>query len=122
MPRRQVDVRHKVSGEPGETYPLVLRSTQRLGHLASTRRLAVSGLNPGRDIGAPIAQLDRASDYGSEGWGFDSLWAHPQSLLELRRGDDERTGRRQGTETPSGFEELVARKGLIAGVSHPLSV
>src|SRR5262249_1271121 len=25
---------------------------------------------------APIAQLDRASDYGSGGWGFDSLWAH----------------------------------------------
>ena len=23
----------------------------------------------------PIAQLDRASDYGSEGWGFDSSWA-----------------------------------------------
>ena len=25
---------------------------------------------------APIAQLDRASDYGSEGWGFDSSWAY----------------------------------------------
>ncbi len=25
---------------------------------------------------APIAQLDRASAYGAEGWGFDSLWAH----------------------------------------------
>ena len=24
---------------------------------------------------APIAQLDRASDYGSEGWGFESSWA-----------------------------------------------
>ena len=24
---------------------------------------------------APLAQLDRASDYGSEGWGFDSLKA-----------------------------------------------
>ena len=23
---------------------------------------------------APVAQLDRASDYGSEGLGFDSLW------------------------------------------------
>jgi hypothetical protein len=22
---------------------------------------------------APVAQLDRASDFGSEGWGFDSL-------------------------------------------------
>src|SRR5256885_1558145 len=26
--------------------------------------------------GAPVAQLDRASDYGSEGWGFESLSAH----------------------------------------------
>jgi hypothetical protein len=25
--------------------------------------------------GALIAQLDRASDYGSEGWGFESLSA-----------------------------------------------
>ncbi len=25
---------------------------------------------------APIAQLDRASDYGSGGWGFKSSWAH----------------------------------------------
>ena len=24
-------------------------------------------------LGAPVAQLDRASDYGSEGLGFDSL-------------------------------------------------
>lgn len=25
---------------------------------------------------APMAQLDRAVDYGSTGWGFESLWAH----------------------------------------------
>ena len=25
---------------------------------------------------APIAQSDRASDFGSEGWEFESLWAH----------------------------------------------
>ena len=25
---------------------------------------------------APIAQLDRASVYGTEGLGFESLWAH----------------------------------------------
>ena len=29
---------------------------------------------------APVAQLDRASDFGSEGWGFKSLQAH-QSIL-----------------------------------------
>ncbi len=26
-------------------------------------------------VDAPIAQLDRASDYGSEGCGFDLCWA-----------------------------------------------
>ena len=30
---------------------------------------------------APIAQLDRASDYGSEGWAFESLWVY--SFLQL---------------------------------------
>ena len=30
---------------------------------------------------APIAQLDRASDYGSGGWGFNSLWAHQLQSL-----------------------------------------
>src|SRR6476620_2593727 len=34
----------------------------------SSRRLYV------RD--APVAQSDRASDFGSEGWGFESLRAH----------------------------------------------
>ena len=29
---------------------------------------------------APIAQLDRASAYEAEGWGFDSLWAHQVAL------------------------------------------
>ena len=28
---------------------------------------------------APIAQLDRASDYESEGWGFESLLVHQTS-------------------------------------------
>jgi hypothetical protein len=25
---------------------------------------------------APVAQLDRVPDYGSDGWGFESLQAH----------------------------------------------
>src|SRR5690606_34352019 len=33
---------------------------------------------------APIAQLDRASVYGTEGQGFESLWAH-QSKFPLNR-------------------------------------
>ena len=35
---------------------------------------------------APIAQLDRASDCGSEGWQFNSAWAH-DTILE--GGNDE---------------------------------
>ena len=31
---------------------------------------------------APIAQLDRASDYGSGGWGFKSSWAHHLSFAQ----------------------------------------
>jgi hypothetical protein len=31
---------------------------------------------------APVAQLDRASDFGSEGWGFDSLRAYKKRLIE----------------------------------------
>ena len=34
---------------------------------------------------APIAQLDRASDFGSEGWGFDSLWVHKLEAFRSRR-------------------------------------
>jgi hypothetical protein len=34
---------------------------------------------------ALVAQLDRASDYGSEGWGFEFLQAHGRSGL-FRRG------------------------------------
>src|SRR3982074_3651306 len=32
----------------------------------------------------PVAQLDRASDFGSEGWGFDSLRGH-HSKKPIRR-------------------------------------
>ena len=31
---------------------------------------------------APIAQLDRASDYESAGRGFESLWAHHAKTLK----------------------------------------
>ena len=45
--------------------------TPRLLQLAPTLERAI--LCPAQ--GALIAQLDRASDYGSEGWGFESLSA-----------------------------------------------
>ena len=34
---------------------------------------------------APIAQLDRASDFESEGWGFDSLWVHDNADYQFLR-------------------------------------
>ncbi len=33
----------------------------------------------------PVAQLDRASDYGSEGWGFDSSQVHNVKLACYRK-------------------------------------
>ena len=38
------------------------------------------GRKSGDRVKAPIAQLDRASDYGSEGWRFESFWARPRDL------------------------------------------
>jgi hypothetical protein len=32
--------------------------------------------------GAPVAQMDRASAFGAEGWEFESLRAHHPSLVE----------------------------------------
>ncbi len=37
-------------------------------------------------IYAPIAQLDRAFDYGSKGWGFEFSWArHKREVAQLGR-------------------------------------
>ena len=64
----QGDVRPQVGagaelGRARSCWPLVPRS---LTNRPRTRRLPVL---------APVAQLDRASDFGSEGWGFESLRA-----------------------------------------------
>ena len=45
-------------------------------------------LSPSSNLGvasrqAPIAQLDRVSDYESEGWGFESLWAHHTTICGI---------------------------------------
>src|SRR6266487_2528771 len=37
-------------------------------------------------LGAPIAQLDRASDYGSEGYRFNSYWVRQLQNLGKQRG------------------------------------
>ncbi len=41
--------------------------------IAIIRDITISAVAAGSD--ALVAQLDRASDYGSEGWGFESLRA-----------------------------------------------
>ena len=38
-----------------------------------------------RNFCALVAQLDRASDYGSEGWGFEFLQAHGRFLSSAGR-------------------------------------
>ena len=49
------------------------------GHAALARRIGVQIPAPQHSL-APVAQLDRASDFESEGWGFKSLRAY-----EVRR-------------------------------------
>ena len=34
-------------------------------------------------IDASVAQLDRASDFGSEGWGFESFRAHQKKVMKI---------------------------------------
>ena len=41
---------------------------------------------------APVAQLDRASDYGSEGWGFEFLQAHSRKHQRAASTPTERLG------------------------------
>src|SRR5438874_6884260 len=45
------------------------------------RRAGRSKVNSGL---APLAQLDRAADFGSAGWGFESLRAHQQRMQTAR--------------------------------------
>jgi hypothetical protein len=45
------------------------------GHAALDRSIGVRIPAP-QQADAPVAQLDRASDFGSEGWGFKSLRAY----------------------------------------------
>ena len=53
------------------------------GHAALDRRIGVRIPAP-QLWSAPVAQLDRASDFGSEGWGFKSLRAYSEKLRVSR--------------------------------------
>src|SRR5215472_8982892 len=71
----------------------------------------------------PVAQLDRASDFGSEGWGFDSLRGrHCTSGLEVAC--SETSGRKFYNQTaPSAEVSMPARISiflLVLLVSAPL--
>jgi hypothetical protein len=67
--------------EPGAIGVLVWRGCERLGASASGRGRGTKQWTRAefrsrkRGSFAPIAQLDRASDFGSECRGFESLWA-----------------------------------------------
>ncbi len=55
------------------------------------RQRTANPLFPSSNLGAasifaPIAQLDRVSDYESEGWGFESLWAHHFNIIKKNGG------------------------------------
>ena len=41
------------------------------------------------------SSMDRASDFGSEGWGFKSLRAHHSEFLGVRKGGPNSTVMRQ---------------------------
>ena len=43
------------------------------GRLDAADCAVVGGIGGKVESNGPVAQLDRASDFGSEGWGFDSL-------------------------------------------------
>ena len=51
-------------------------------HLVFAERPRHACLAPQAWLKAPLAQLDRASDYGSEGWGFDSSRVHHHASRE----------------------------------------
>jgi hypothetical protein len=52
------------------------------GHAALDRRIGVRIPAPQRKQ-APVAQMDRASDFGSEGWGFKSSRAYGQRNMHF---------------------------------------
>ena len=60
---------------------LVVAGSSPVGHPARCGAIFKSQIS---DLKVPVAQPDRASDFGSEGWGFESL----QARVKLRKDDD----------------------------------
>src|SRR5437868_3316621 len=65
LPKAASDTRHKTQDSRPETHPGCQENDLRDGVVICK----FAGL-----LDAPIAQLDRASDYGSEGLRFNSSW------------------------------------------------
>jgi hypothetical protein len=59
---------------------------------------------------APVAQLDRASDFGSEGWGFESLRA--RQIYPAERHTDHQW--RESFFTPEPVNRLLSAGRLEA--------
>ena len=77
-------------------------STERAGLIPARPLLSLSGSGWSRGIGAldsagmlersAGSSMDRASDYGSEGWGFDSLPARGSEATFSTAGAKKRAG------------------------------
>ena len=74
--------------------------------------------------------MDRASDYGSEGWGFDSSWLHHsfQHLRErperaIRQSDELRTQVTQAKAALAAKEQVFSReKAKLAKIQDQLGI
>ena len=75
-------------------------------------KTSVPGSNPGLSAKAPLAQMDRASDYESEGQRFDSSRAH-QLLASLGGG---------ARRTPSGRAGFVSEERGMGGIVWALTL
>ena len=82
----------------------------------------------GSGIFAPVAQLDRAPDYGSGGWGFDSLRARykmDQTIRWMRAALQEAQRAYEEDEVPVGavivYEERIIGRGhnQVEGLQDP---
>ena len=58
------------------------------GALGGERSLSIfdPAIDFGHDEKGPVAQLDRASHYGCEGLGFESLQGHREARLQMQSG------------------------------------
>ena len=75
-----------------------------------------------RVLSGPVAQLNRASDYGSEGWGFESLRVRseviPQGFFAVMKRSSEAKTCFMTTVVLAGYFTAIS----LSSVSSSLSV